>query len=447
MAMRNRARNMNEREAGARDICTRLRQAGYEGLWAGGCVRDWLLGIPPRDYDIVTNASFDAIRELFPKAQGVGAAFGVALVPWEGIAYEVATFRSDGPYLDGRHPSRVRAGTREEDAARRDFTINALYFDPHTERVLDLVGGEADLRAKIVRAVGDPEARFAEDHLRLLRAARFAARLGFALEPETESAMRRLAPSLARISAERVREELLKMLTEGGAPKAFELLDRTGLLPVVLPEIAAMKGVPQPEAYHPEGDVWNHTLACLARLEGQDPVLALAVLLHDVGKPGTVTFEDRVRFNEHDKVGADLAAAICQRLRCSNECIDTVRWLVGQHMRLMTVMDMREDKRKRLLRDPRFPLLARLGRIDCLGSHGDTRGLDAIEAYQGGLTEETLRPAPLLTGRDLIGMGYAPGPLFSEILTQLEDAQLQGTLHSAEEARTWVQTRWPETAH
>lgn len=356
---------------------------------------------------------------------------------------EVATFRSDGPYLDGRHPSSVRFSSLEEDAARRDFTINALYLDPVDDTVIDLVGGAADLRAGVVRAVGDAETRFREDHLRLLRAVRFAARLGFDIETTTATAMRALAPRCMETSAERVRDELIKMLTEGGARRAMALLDETGLLPHVLPEVAAMKGCEQPPEFHPEGDVFVHTLLLLAQLGPCTPSLALGALLHDVGKPPTQTFEDRIRFNLHEKVGARMTETICKRLKVPNELTEKTVWLVENHMRLAVTRDMREAKRKRFVREPGFDELIALCRMDCIASHGDTSPVDWVEDYRANLKPEEVRPTPLINGRDLIAAGYAPGPQFKEILTAVEDAQLEGQIASTEEARAFVEARWP----
>jgi len=436
---------MTERERAARAICARLAAAGHRALLAGGCVRDRLLGVEPQDFDVATSALPDQVMALFPQTHAVGAAFGVVLVVVPEGPVEVATFRSDGPYLDGRHPSSVQFSTLEDDAARRDFTINALYLDPADNSVIDLVDGEADLRAGVLRAVGNPEARFREDHLRLLRAVRFAARLGFAIAPETFAAMRAMAPRCVDTSAERVRDELIKMLTEGGARRAFELLDATDMLDHVLPEVAAMKGCEQPPEYHPEGDVFIHTLLLLEQLGPCTPTLGLGTLLHDVGKPPTQTFEDRIRFNLHEKVGARMTEAICKRLKLPNDVSEQAVWLVENHMRLAVTPDMREAKRKRFVREPWFEELMQLCRMDCLASHGDTSPVDWVAAYRANLKPEEIRPTPLITGHDLIAAGYAPGPQFKEILTAIEDAQLEGTLQSRDEAKQFVAKHWPIT--
>ncbi len=434
---------MHDREEAARRVCARLREAGYHTLWAGGCVRDLLLGIPPKDYDIATSAPLSVIRGLFGHTVDVGAAFGVLVVREGEAQFEVACFRSDGPYRDGRRPDCVTFSESREDALRRDFTINALFLDPDTMTVLDYVNGEADLRKGIIRAVGNAADRFREDHLRLLRAARFAARFGFTIATETEEAMRECAGLILRISPERVRDELQKMLCEGGAENAFRILARTGLLRQMLPEIAAMQGIEQPEEFHPEGDVFEHTMACLRHLKQPTPTLAWGVLLHDVGKPVTQRFEDRIRFDLHDKAGARMAEAVLRRLRCPNDTIETVCWHVEQHMRFAHTLNMRESRRKRFMREPHFGELAALCRIDCAASHGDCADVDRIEACWKAMEEEEIRPAPLLSGRDLIAMGYVPGPLFAEILEQVEDGQLEGELGSREQARAWVRKRWP----
>lgn len=438
---------MNPRERAARGICARLRGAGHRALLAGGCVRDHLLGVEPRDYDIATSARAEEVMRLFDRTVPVGIAYGVVMVLLPEGHFEVTTFRRDGPYLDGRHPARVEFVTEEQDALRRDFTINALFLDTESDNVIDYVEGQKDLRRRIVRAVGEPKRRFEEDHLRLLRAVRFAARLNYEIEPGTIEAMRELAPFIQRTSAERIRDELVKMLTEGGARRAFELMNTTGLLDRVLPEVAAMRGVAQPEAFHPEGDVFEHTMLLLEHLDTPSPTLALGALLHDVGKPPTQSFEDRIRFNHHDKVGARMAGRICRRLRLSNADTERITWLVGQHMRLSALTEMRESRRKRFVREPGFHELLELGRLDCLASHRDMGKVEWIEKYLSELPVEELRPEPLLRGHDLIQMGFVPGAVFSEILKAVEDAQLDGTLRCKDDATSFVLDRWrPEDA-
>lgn len=433
---------MSEQERAAAEICARLRGAGHRALFAGGCVRDHLLGVPPKDFDVATSARPGEVAALFERTVLVGAAFGVVLVLLPEGQVEVATFRSDGPYLDGRHPSSVSFTDEHADAQRRDFTVNALFLDPETGEVLDYVGGRDDLKRAVIRAVGEPAARFQEDHLRLLRAVRFAARLGFEIEPATFAAAQALASRCVDTSAERVRDELLKMLTEGRARRAFELLDDTGMLAHVLPEMMPMKGCEQPPEFHPEGDVFIHTLMLLEQLGPCTPTLALGALLHDVGKPPTQTFEDRIRFNLHEKVGARMAEKICHRLRLSNELTERTVWLVENHMRLAATPQMREAKRKRFVREPGFEELMALGKMDCLASHGDTEHIDWIAAYRAQLKPAEVRPAPLISGHDLIAAGYSPGPTFKEILTSVEDQQLEGALNSREAALAWVQERW-----
>ena len=434
---------MDKREETARHVCAVLREGGHRALLAGGCVRDKLLGIAPKDFDVATSARIEEILSLFPGALEIGAAFGVVMLPIPDGRIEIATFRRDGPYLDGRHPVSVEFVDEREDARRRDFTINAMFLDPESDTVLDYVRGQEDLRRGIIRAVGDPRRRFEEDYLRMIRGVRFAGRFDFSLTPDTDAAIRELAPRILRTSAERIRDELTLMLSEKGAARAFSLLDRAGLLDHVLPEVSAMKGVQQPPDYHPEGDVFTHTLLMLELLEAPSPTLAWAVLLHDVGKPPTQSFDDRIRFNFHHKVGARMSEAICRRLHMPNAMIERIVWLVENHMRLADLPEMRESRRKRFVREAGFPELVQLCRIDALASHGDLSVIDWIEDYVSRLVPETVRPKPLLGGDDLIAMGYAPGPLFREILTAVEDAQLEGTLQNRAEARAFVRQHWP----
>ncbi len=406
-------------------------------------MRDTLLGVSPKDYDIATDARPPEVAALFSHTVPVGISFGVQLVVEPEGQFEVATFRRDGPYLDGRHPANVDFLGEREDALRRDFTINALFLDPAENSVVDYVDGQRDLKARVIRAVGTPRIRFCEDHLRLVRAVRFAARLRYAIDPATWNALRELAPLISRTSAERVRDELLKILTEGNAKTGFELLDASGLLEHVMPEIVKMKGVEQPPEFHPEGDVYVHTLRLLGLLDRASPTLALGALLHDVGKPVTITYEDRIRFNNHEKVGAEMAEAICRRLRMSNHETARVGWLVAQHMRLTHIPHMRESKRKRFVREDGFGELLELGRLDCLASHGDLSTIEWIKEYMACRTPEEIRPVALITGDVLIEMGYTPGPLFKEILQAVEDGQLEGTLTSADDARQFIKEHWP----
>lgn len=409
----------------------------------GGCVRDIVLGREPADYDISTDARPNQLLELFPRAQLVGVQFGVVLVD----NVEIATFRSDHSYRDGRHPSEVTFETDpRQDVLRRDFTINALLLDPDALRrpesaisqVVDYVGGIADLQNHSIHAIGDAEQRFAEDHLRMLRAIRFAARFGFDIEPSTMAAIQKLHREVTRVSAERVRDELVRILTEGGARRGLELLDESGLLGDILPEVAAMKGVAQPPEYHPEGDVWTHTLMMLESLEHATPTLALGILLHDVGKPGTFRIAERIRFDGHVELGERIARDILSRLRFSNADTEQVIALIANHMRFSHVHQMRESTLKRMLRLNRFEEHLELHRRDCLASHGNLDNYEFAKAKFEELPPEQLRPPRLLTGHDLIEAGYRPGPDFARMLEAVEDAQLESRIQSKEEAMRLV---------
>jgi poly(A) polymerase len=439
-------------------VVRELRQHGFQSYLAGGCVRDMLLGLEPTDYDVTTDAAPNDVMRIFPETYAVGAQFGVVLVPVpkegreNGPArpphpVEVATFRSDGIYLDGRHPDRVEySKSPEEDVQRRDFTINGLLMDPmEGNRVLDFVGGRADLEAGIVRAIGDPERRFLEDKLRMLRAVRFASRFGYTIDPPTFAAMLKLAPSIHQVSRERVRDELTKMLTEGHARRAFELLDQAGLLKEVLPEIVRMHGVEQPPQFHPEGDVWIHTMMLLEQLPpGCSRALAWGALLHDVGKPSTFRVApDRIRFDGHVEVGVAMAHEICRRLNFSNDDTEQIEALVANHMRFKDVERMKASTLKKFVRLPRFDEHMELHRMDCRASHGGLELYEFVAEKLRTTSPEEIRPAPLLTGRELIELGYAPGPRFKEILAAVEDAQLEGKLRSREEAAAWIAAEFP----
>jgi poly(A) polymerase len=422
-------------EALARAIVERLRASGHTAWLVGGCVRDLLLGRAAKDFDVATSAQPAELLRLFPGAGQVGAHFGVVLVREDGAQVEVATFRSDLEYVDGRRPETVRFETDpRQDALRRDFTINALFLDPASGEVLDFTGGKADLEAKLIRAIGDPERRFREDHLRLLRAVRFAARLGFTVEADTFRAIQRLAPLIHSVSAERVRDEIGRILTEGGARRGFELLDASGLLREILPEVAAMKGVAQPPEFHPEGDVWIHTLTMLEQLREPSLTLALGVLLHDVGKPPTFRVAERIRFDGHVEKGVELAHSILMRLRFSHDVIEQTEALIANHMKFKDVPRMRESTLKRFLRLPDFEEHMALHRVDCLSSHGDLGNYELLRSKQRELPPEQLKPAPLLTGKELIAAGYLPGPVFGVVLSEIEDAQLEGRIATPEEA-------------
>src|SRR5690348_808648 len=425
----------------ANSICEMLQHNKHQALLVGGCVRDLLLGREPADYDVATDATPVEVAGLFPESVAVGAQFGVILIPKNGLKVEVATFRSDMGYSDGRHPDRVvYSKTPQEDVQRRDFTINGLLMRHDNGEVLDFVGGQKDLSAGVIRAIGDPELRFAEDKLRMMRAVRFAARFGFAIETATLQAMQRQVAQIGRVSPERIHEELTKMLAEGAARRAFELMDEAGLLAQVLPEIAAMKGVEQPAEFHPEGDVWIHTRLMLEKLEKDaSPTLAWGVLLHDVGKPPTFQSAahtgDRIHFNHHVDVGVRMAEAICRRLRFSNEETEQIAALVANHMRFGSVEAMKKATLKRFVRLPQFDEHLELHRLDCLSSH---RHLDSYEFVQHFLDEtppEQVRPERLLTGDDLLAMGFQPGPEFARILRDVEDAQLEGQLRTKVEAK------------
>jgi poly(A) polymerase len=436
-----------------------LRQHGFQAYLVGGCVRDLLLGREPADFDVATSAKPTQVMETFPETYAVGAQFGVVLVPSPGgecadgeegtsksYVVEVATFRSDLGYSDGRHPDEVRfTQDTREDVARRDFTINGMMLDPVTGEVLDFVGGRKDLEAKLIRAIGDPNRRFGEDKLRMLRAVRFAARFEYEIEADTLAAIQRLARDVQLVSRERVRDELTKMLTEGHARRAFLLLDQTGLLKEVLPEISVMKGVKQPPEFHPEGDVFVHTLLLLENLPLPcPPTLAWGAVLHDVGKPATFRVApDRIRFDGHVEVGVKIAEEICTRLRFSNHDTDQVLSLVDNHMRFGHVTRMKESTLKKFMRLPGFDEHLALHRADSLASHGNLSTYDFLQKKLAEIPPENIRPAALMTGDDLIAAGYVPGPRFREILEAVEDAQLEGRLLSREDALEFVKNEFP----
>ena len=427
----------------ARSIVARLRAAGHQAYLVGGCVRDLLLGRAPKDFDVATDARPDRVSELFERSEQVGAHFGVVLVRENTSQVEVATFRSDASYSDGRRPDAVHfESDPRQDAMRRDFTINALLLDPDTNEVLDFTGGREDLRRRVIRAIGDPDERFQEDHLRLIRAVRFAARLGFEIEPDTMTALRRLHGLIVKVSPERVRDELARILTEGGARRGFELLDETGLLGDILPEVAAMKGVAQPPEFHPEGDVWTHTLLLLEKLRHPTVTLAAGALLHDVGKPPTFRVADRIRFDGHVEEGVRLAHGILTRLRFSSDQIEQIEALIANHMRFMHTGQMRESTIKRFLRMENFDEHLELHRLDCLSSSGKLDSYKHVLARLEEMGEEELRPKPLLTGRDLIEHGYHPGPSFGKMLAAVEDAQLEGRVQNKEDALALVRAEF-----
>ncbi|HUS18906.1 MAG TPA: CCA tRNA nucleotidyltransferase [Terriglobales bacterium] len=432
------------------EVIRTLRQHGQEAYLVGGCVRDLLLGREPADYDVTTDAMPEDVMRIFPRTFAVGAQFGVVLVPAgageENGTIEVATFRSDGVYSDGRHPDEVRfTKSAKEDVQRRDFTINGLLLDPlKNDEVLDFVGGRADLNAGIVRTIGVPTRRIQEDKLRMLRAVRFAARFEYQIAPETMAAIQSLAQDISQVSRERVRDELTKMLTEGKARRAFELLDESELLPEVLPQVAKYKGVEQPPQFHPEGDVWTHTLMMLENLPaGTSPTLAWSVLLHDVGKPPTFRrAPDRIRFDNHADIGAKMAEEIGRNLRMSNLEIEQISGIVAQHMKFPELPKMRQSTLKRFLRQPGFEEHLEMHRLDCMASHGDLSLYEFAKQKLSDIPEEQIRPQPLVTGNDLIAAGYAPGPRFKNMLAEIEDAQLEGAVRTRDEAMQFVLQRF-----
>jgi poly(A) polymerase len=429
-------------------ICQTLRASGHQAFLVGGCVRDELLGRVPADYDIATDAVPSRVEELFPGSLTVGAKFGVVVVPRGDLQVEVATFRSDVGYSDGRHPDKVvYSQTPQEDVARRDFTINGLLMDPADGKVLDFVGGRDDLRAGIIRTIGEPRLRFTEDKLRLVRAVRFAARFGYKIEAQTFAAIKELAPQINQVSAERLRDELTKILTEGAARKGFELLDETGLLEILLPEVTRMKGVEQPPEYHPEGDVWIHTRMLLENLPaGSSPTLAWGALLHDVGKPPTFQpaskTGDRIRFNEHAEIGARMAEEICKRFRFSNEDTEQIVELVASHMRFKDVKQMKASTLKRFVRSPKFEEKLDLHRLDCLACHRMLDNYQFVQKFIAETPPEQVRPPRLITGEDLQDLGFRPGPRYKQILQAVEDAQLEGTLKDKAEAIRYVRAEY-----
>jgi poly(A) polymerase len=434
----------NPKRIAAEEVIGRLRAENFQAYLVGGCVRDLLMGREPADYDVATDAAPDQVLNLYPDALTVGAQFGVVVVPREEGNVEVATFRSDGRYVDGRHPEGVRfARTPEEDVRRRDFTINGLLFDPVKKKVLDFVGGQADIRHRLVRTIGDPAERFAEDYLRMLRAVRFAARFDFALDAGALDAIQELAPEINQVSRERVRDEIVKILTEGRARRGFELLDETRLLGEILPEIKAMQGVSQPPEFHPEGDVWVHTLMMLDGLREASITLALGVLLHDVGKPRTFSIAERIRFDHHVEVGEAMAVEICDRLRLSSRDAERVAELVRHHLRFKDFPNMRRSTQMRFLRMEGFGEHLELHRLDCLSSHGNLTNYEMARRMLEETPAQEIKPSPLLRGGDLIERGYTPGPLFKKILQAVEDAQLEGSIHSREEALNLIEKEFP----
>ena len=432
-------------EKAARKVIARLRENGHIAYFAGGCVRDMVRGLTPKDYDIVTDARPEAVQTLFERTFAVGAHFGVIVVLENSFQFEVATFRSDDAYIDGRHPSAVHFSSPEEDAKRRDFTINGMFYDPVAEQVIDLVGGQADIAAKLVRAIGEPAKRFAEDRLRMLRAVRFATVLDYQIDNQTWEALVANATSINQISAERIRDELMRIFLSPNRVRGWDLLDSSGLMPVILPELEAMKGVLQPEQFHPEGDVFVHTRLMLQLLPEEVSVpLVLAVLFHDVAKPVTATVDKtgRIRFNEHDRIGAQMTEAIMRRLRFSGAEIDATIEMVRQHMVFKDAPNMRVAKLKRFMARPTFEDELELHRVDCESSHRILDNYEFLLRKREEFANEPIIPPPLVRGDDLIALGLKPGPKFGEILEAVETRQLEGTLRTRDEALEWVKREY-----
>ena len=432
-------------EEAARRVVTQLRESGHIAYFAGGCVRDMVRGLTPKDYDIATDARPEAVQNLFARTFAVGAHFGVIIVLENGFQFEVATFRSDDAYIDGRHPSAVHFSSPEEDAQRRDFTINGMFYDPVADKVIDLVGGRADIEAKLVRAIGDPAQRFAEDRLRMLRAVRFATVLDYDIEKQTWHALLTNAASISQISAERIRDELVRIFLSPNRVRGWDLLDSSGLMRAILPEVDAMKGVLQPEQFHPEGDVFVHTRLMLQLLPEKVSVqLVFAVLFHDVAKPVTARVDEtgRIRFNEHDRIGAQMTEAIMRRLRFSGDEIEATVEMVSQHMVFKDAPRMRVAKLKRFMARPTVEEELELHRVDCESSHRNLDNYEFLLRKREEFTNEPIIPAPLVRGDDLIALGLKPGPKFGEILEAVETRQLEGTLRTREEALEWVKREY-----
>lgn len=434
------------REKSALRIVRKLKKSGYKAYFVGGCIRNKIMNLPLEDIDIATDAVPDKVMRLFPRTLSVGAHFGVILVLDKEIKTEVATFRSDGVYLDNRHPSEVHFSDPEKDALRRDFTINALFWDPTTGEVLDYVKGQKDIQNRIIRSIGRPDERFSEDALRLLRAIRFTARFQFSIEEKTWQAIKRNCHLIQSISADRIREELIKIFTGPNRGASLDLLERSGLLKEILPEAQALKDVLQPEAFHPEGDCYEHTRLALEWLRNPTPTLAFGCLLHDIGKPPTFNEADRIRFNGHNKVGEKMADQICRRLKFSNADRKAIVDLVGRHMHFLSVPDMKTSTLKKFLSHPNIEEDLELHRADCLASHGDfsnyTLCTEKLKEFRSQIKE--IIPPPILTGEDLKDAGYKPGPVFKKILNCIQEAQLEGEISTKEEALDLVKKEFPD---
>ena len=426
--------------APAREAVVRLQQAGFTAYWAGGCVRDMLMGREPRDIDIATNAVPNEVARLFPGAVMVGKAFGVVRAPVAGHFFEIATFRKDHAYHDGRHPSGVTFSDPPTDANRRDFTINAMFYDPVGGTIHDYVDGRTDLAARAVRCVGEPSRRIEEDRLRMLRAARFASTLGFELHAETECAIRAAAAAVTSVSAERIRDELTRTLLESiAAGDAILLLDRLGLLDPILPEVAAMRGQAQPEQFHPEGDVFDHTVLMLNLMRERSIALAYAVMLHDVGKPGTaVQAPDRIRFDNHASLGADIAADVLERLRVSRRETDFIVHCIRNHMRFIDVQRMKTATLRRMVGAPSFDVELELHRLDCVASHGSLDNYEFLVTFRKEFRAEPPLPARWVSGRDILHLGLSEGPVVGKWLARAYDAQLEGRCPDRNALLDWL---------
>ncbi len=432
-------------EKAARKIAERLRDRGHIAYFAGGCVRDMVRGLTPKDYDIATDARPENVQALFPRTYAVGAHFGVIIVLEDGFQFEVATFRSDEAYIDGRHPSAVQFSSPEEDARRRDFTINGMFLDPASNKVIDLVGGQADIGAKLVRAIGEPGQRLAEDRLRMLRAVRFATALDYRIDKRTWDALVASASSINQISAERIRDEVVRIFLSSNRVRGWDLLDASGLMSAILPELQAMKGVLQPEQFHPEGDVFVHTRLMLSLLRETVSIpLVFAVLFHDVAKPVTARVDEtgRIRFNEHDRIGAEMTEAIMRRLRFSGAEIEATVEMVRQHMVFKDAPKMRIAKLKRFMARPTFDEELELHRVDCQSSHRMLDNYEFLLRKREEFANEPIIPPPLVRGDDLIAFGLKPGPKFGEILEAVETRQLEGKLRTRDEALNWVKSHY-----
>jgi poly(A) polymerase len=436
---------VNPMEKTARKICARLREQGHIAYFAGGCVRDMVRGLTPKDFDVATDAPPEVVQRIFPHTYAVGAKFGVVIVVEDETNFEVATFRSDDAYIDGRRPSAVHFASPEEDARRRDFTINGMFFDPTKNQLIDFVGGRADLEAKLVRAIGDPVQRFVEDRLRMLRAVRFATLLDYTIEKQTWEALVANAAAILSISAERIRDELVKIFLSLNRGRGWDLLDESGLMRAILPEIEPMKGCKQPEQFHPEGDVFDHTRLMLQLLPAKVSVpLVFSAILHDVAKPVTMQVDatGRIRFNEHDRIGAVMTEQIMERLRFSRAEIEATVEMVRQHMVFKDVPKMRVAKLKRFMARPTFDEELELHRVDCESSHRMLGNYEFLLRKRGEFTNEPIIPPPLVRGDDLIALGLTPGPKFGEILEAVETRQLEGTLKTRDEALEWVKREY-----